>query len=399
MEFGIEVITSPDQRTIREEMERIGVSPEGIDIMAPKAQFFIVKISGISGAAASILKQEMLAKGGEAAVSREAARLGETPGEVLLMGHTVHYRRLLEKLKQQPFGLAKLEPLLQEALARYTSTPQPSMIKGHDFIWDSRTYVMGIINVTPDSFSGEGVAHGEPGAWVTAARQRAEMFLHEGADLLDIGGESTRPGAKPVALEEEMARVLPVVENLAQTSVLPISVDTQKAKVAAAALAAGADIINDIWGLQKDPDMPKVVADYGATVIVMHNKENCEYRDLMGEILAFLEKSLEIADRHGIPRTKVWVDPGIGFGKTTEQNLEVLRRLDELKVLGCPILLGTSRKSVIGNTLNLPVEERLEGTAATVSLGIAKGTDVVRVHDVKAMVRTARMTDAIVRRS
>ena len=186
---------------------------------------------------------------------------------------------------------------------------------------------------------------------------------------------------------------------MAQTSVLPISVDTQKAKVAAAALAAGADIINDIWGLQKDPDMPKVVADYGATVIVMHNKENCEYRDLMGEILAFLEKSLEIADRHGIPRTKVWVDPGIGFGKTTEQNLEVLRRLDELKVLGCPILLGTSRKSVIGNTLNLPVEERLEGTAATVSLGIAKGTDVVRVHDVKAMVRTARMTDAIVRRS
>lgn len=399
MEYGIEVISSPNPQAIRKEMEDIGVSPDGIDIMAPKAQYFVVKISGLSGAASSILKQEMLAKGGEAAVSWEAARLGQTPGEVLLMGHALHYEQLIGKLARQPFGLAKLGPCLKTALARYTSRPKPSVIKNREFAWGSRTFVMGIINITPDSFSGEGIALGRPSGWVKSAMRQAEQFLEDGADLLDVGGESTRPGGQAVDEAEELKRVIPVLRELSQSSTLPISVDTQKAKVAAKALEAGADIINDIWGLQGDPDMAKVAADYQAPVIVMHNRSNCEYRDLMGELIAFLEKSLEIAEHYGIAREKVWMDPGIGFGKTREQNLEVLRRLDELKVLGCPIMLGTSRKSIIGMTLNLPVEERLEGTAATVALGVAKGADVVRVHDVRAMVRTSRMADAIIRQS
>ena len=215
---------------------------------------------------------------------------------------------------------------------------------------------------------------------------------------LPIWGESTRPQATPVSAAEEKSRVLPVVEALAKHSPLPISVDTYKASVAQAALEAGADMINDVWGLQFDPEMAAVVARFQAPVIVMHNKTTPGYQDLMGEIAGFLRKSIALAEAAGLPREKVIVDPGIGFGKTREENLQVIARLGELKSLGRPILLGTSRKSVIGLTLDLPVTERVEGTAATVAVGISKGADIIRVHDVKEMVRVARMTDALVRR-
>jgi dihydropteroate synthase len=398
MPYKIEYITPSKAGLIAEEMERIGVTPEGIKIMLPKAEHRIFKVSGLSGAAASILKQEMLSKGGEVAVSRNAARFGDEMGEVLLIGTVAQMKKLLLKLPHQPFGLPELTRPLQEALDHIASMPPADIIKDRNFDWGKRTYLMGIINVTPDSFSGDGVYCHSQSEWIDTVTRQAGQFLADGADILDVGGESTRPGATQVPAVEEIRRVVPIIEELSKTSPLPLSVDTQKAVVAQAALKAGADIVNDIWGLQGDPDMVRVVADYGARVVVMHNKINRQYQDLMGEIIDFLAESIDIGLRHGIPLEKIWVDPGIGFGKTVDQNLQVLARLNELKALGCPVLLGTSRKSVIGLTLNQPVEERLEGTAATVTLGVAYGVDVVRVHDVRSMKRIAQMTDTIVRK-
>jgi dihydropteroate synthase len=273
------------------------------------------------------------------------------------------------------------------------AAPPPLQIGRRRFVWGERTYLMGIINVTPDSFSGDGLA-GDLAAMVAQAKR----FAAEGADILDIGGESTRPGHAPVSLEAELARVLPAVEAVRGAVDLPISVDTQKAAVARAALAAGADCLNDIWGLRGDPAMAGVAAEFGMPVIAMHNQHGTEYREIMADIAAGLRESLAVAARAGIALERVILDPGIGFGKTWEQNLVVLNRLGELRALGRPLLLGTSRKSFIGRILGTPEQDRLEGTAASVALGIDRGADLVRVHDVGAMARVARVADAIVRR-
>jgi dihydropteroate synthase len=256
----------------------------------------------------------------------------------------------------------------------------------------SKTYIMGILNVTPDSFS-DGGKHQDAAEAVDWARQ----MIEEGADIIDIGGESTRPGFIPLDAETEIQRVIPVVERLVADLKAPISIDTTKAAVAQKALEAGAHIINDIWGLQKDPQLASVSAAFDAGVILMHNSESGVYQDLMTDIITFLRTSLGIATGAGIKREHIALDPGIGFGKDLAQNLETMRRLRELQVLGLPILLGTSRKSMVGKVLNLSVQDRVEGTAATVALGIAYGADFVRVHDVRAMKRVAVMTDAIVR--
>lgn len=256
-----------------------------------------------------------------------------------------------------------------------------------------RTLVMGILNVTPDSFS-DGGRYLDVDAAVAHARE----MIADGADLLDIGGESTRPQHTPVGVDEELHRVLPVLERLAPGCPVPISIDTTKATVARRALAAGATIINDQWGLQRDPQMAGVAAEYNAPVIVMQNQSGTHYTELMADIIAFLRRSISIAESAGVSAERVIVDPGIGFGKTPVQNLETLRRLGELRVLERPILIGTSRKSTIGKVLGgLPPDQRAEGTAATVALGIAAGADIVRVHDVREMARVARMADAIVR--
>jgi dihydropteroate synthase len=272
---------------------------------------------------------------------------------------------------------------------------------------------MGILNLTPDSFSGDGLqAAGDP---VEAALQQATSFLQAGAHMLDVGGESTRPGSQPVEAQQEMDRVLPVIEALSSEVDIPISIDTYKAQVAEAALESGAALINDVWGLQADPGMAPLAAETGVPVILMHNRSTpknaevlerlggrytgVEYADLIGDIKRELMESVEIAHRAGINDENILLDPGIGFGKTVGQNLELLDRCGEIRELGYPLLLGPSRKSFIGYTLDLPTDERIEGTAATVAVGIARGADIVRVHDVAAMVRIARMTDAIVRRS
>lgn len=257
-----------------------------------------------------------------------------------------------------------------------------------------RTLVMGILNITPDSFS-DGGRLLDPAIAVTAARQ----MMADGADILDIGGESTRPGAPLVSADEELRRVIPVIERIrAEFPLVPISIDTYKAAVARAAIEAGATIINDVWGLQQDPDLARVAAAHRVPVVVMHRQETTAYTNLIDDILASLQQSMETALQAGLPAELVILDPGWGaFGKTTAQSLELLRHLDAFQALGRPVLIGTSRKSPIGQVLNLPVEERLEGTAATVALAIAKGADIVRVHDVKEMVRVARLTDAVVR--
>nr|WP_205664624.1 dihydropteroate synthase [Ammonifex thiophilus] len=251
---------------------------------------------------------------------------------------------------------------------------------------------MGILNVTPDSFSDGGKYN-----TVEAARARALEMVEEGADIIDLGGESTRPGHTPVEAEEELRRVIPVLEAILPEVPVPISIDTSKAVVAEEALRRGAHLINDQRALA-DPNMAAVVARYEAPVVLMHNPSTPQYRDFMGDIIDHLAERVEYAEASGIPREHIILDPGIGFGKTPEQNLEVVRRLDELKSLGLPVLVGPSRKSFIGYVLDLPVEERLEGTAAAVAVSIVKGADIVRVHDVKQMVRVARMVDALVRR-
>jgi len=281
------------------------------------------------------------------------------------------------------------------------------------FNWGSRTFIMGILNVTPDSFSGDGLLTHD--AVVEAAVQQAARFLDEGADLLDVGGESTRPGAEPVSIEEEMERVVPVIEGIIKAFPgVCLSIDTYKASVARAALDAGAQWVNDVWGLKADPEMASLVADTGAPVILMHNRTKpgsaalearlggryvgIEYENLIKDIRRELMESVSIALENNVRASQIILDPGIGFGKTVAQNFEVIDRLKEIKSLGYPILVGPSRKSFLGYTLDLPPSERVEGTAAAVALSIARGADIVRVHDVGVMTRVARIADAIVRR-
>jgi dihydropteroate synthase len=295
--------------------------------------------------------------------------------------------------------------------------------------WGERTYVMGILNLTPDSFSGDGLLPSPPAPLAQASLPifyengergergvaQARRVLAAGADFLDIGGESTRPGSLPVDADEELRRVLPTIRSIvAEFPDALISIDTYKASVADEALKAGAHIVNDVWGLRADPELAAVAARHEAAVVLMHNRSKpasievrerlgnayaaAEYQDLIEDIKRELLESVAIARSAGIPDEHILLDPGIGFGKTVEQNLELINRLDEIRALGFPVLLGPSRKSFIGYTLDLPPDQRVEGTAAAVAVGITRGADIVRVHDVEYMLRVARMADALVRR-
>jgi dihydropteroate synthase len=302
----------------------------------------------------------------------------------------------------------------------------PLIIGNRSLTWGERTYVMGILNLTPDSFSGDGLL---PSASLPplpplhpemekdterGALEQARRFLVAGVDILDVGGESTRPGSKTVDAKEELRRVLPTIRAIAaEYPDALISIDTYKAAVAEEALKAGAYIVNDVWGLRADPGLAQVVARHKAPVVLMHNRSKpanvevrerlgkaylgTEYQNLLQDVKRELLELVAIAHSAGIPDERIILDPGIGFGKTVEQNLELINRLDEIRALGFPVLLGPSRKSFIGYTLNVPPDQRLEGTAATVAIGIARGADIVRVHDVEPMLRVAHMTDAIVR--
>jgi dihydropteroate synthase len=300
--------------------------------------------------------------------------------------------------------------------------PDKLTIKDHTFAWGERTYVMGILNVTPDSFSGDGLLEGGgsrsfhvgQGDSLSRSLEQARRFVEAGVDILDVGGESTRPGSQPISPQEEIERVVPVIGAIAHTFDVLISIDTYKAEVAEAALEAGAHMVNDVWGLRADPDLAPLVARKGVPIILMHNRSSwvhaqikerlggryvgVPYENLIEDIRRELLESVDLAHAAGIPDECIILDPGIGFGKTVEQNLELLDRVDEICDLGYPVLIGPSRKSFIGYTLDLPPDQRLEGTTAAVVVGIVRGADIVRVHDVEFVSRVVRMADAIVRR-
>ncbi len=267
-------------------------------------------------------------------------------------------------------------------------------IGNREFKEHGKTYIMGILNVTPDSFS-------DGGKWNDKDRAlfRVEEMLKEGMDILDIGGESTRPGYTQLSAEEEIARIVPVMESVKSRFDVPISLDTYKSAVAKAGIHAGADLINDIWGLKFDEEMATVIAKSGLPCCLMHNRQEAVYQNFMADVEKELSQSLQLAQQAGIASDKIILDPGVGFGKTYEQNLEIISKLEELHMFGCPLLLGASRKSVIGLTLDLPVEDRLEGTLATTVIGVMKGCSFVRVHDIRANVRAVKMAEAILGKS
>ena len=405
--FNARVYTSQDVNDLRSEMELIGSEYAGIRKMTRKAVHFVVKVEGVRNPAVLILKEEMLAKGGDCAIHKEAITARVDRSSCLLMGTEKQFRQMFVDLRDQPFDLKVLAEEIQRAIERYQSpaplTPSddklPDRLRPFYSALRERTLVMGILNITPDSFSDGGI-HNET---ATAVEHGIKM-VEDSADVIDIGGESSRPGAAAVSVEEELSRVIPVIRELTARTDALISIDTYKPTVARAALDAGASIINDITGLA-DEEMRKLAAERCMPTIIMHMQgtpqtmqTNPVYEDLISDILAFLRKRIGAAVEAGLPEEFIIIDPGIGFGKTAEHNLEIIRNLADFKSLGLPILLGTSRKAFIGKALGgLPVTERVEGTAVTLAIGIANGASIIRVHDVKKMAQVARMADAIQR--
>jgi dihydropteroate synthase len=401
-------IVGSDDATLSAELERVGAQLPGQQIMWRKSSFIPIRLEGLTCVGANVLKQEMLARGGDCAVHRDCLTLERDETSALLIGTRAQYDDLREKLREQAFGLPEVASQLDDLLANLDAPLEPLHLGAHTLSIAERTLVMGILNVTPDSFSGDSL-----GDDVDAAVEQARRMKAEGADILDIGGQSTRPGSDPVPVDEELRRVLPVVERLVSSDGvgLPISVDTSRAEVAEAALKAGAHIINDITGLRDEPEIARVVARHNAALVLMHiqgtprdMQQHPHYDDLLGEVTAYLRSAVDKAILAGIPRNRIWVDPGIGFGKTLDHNLELLRRLAELRSLGCAILVGTSRKSFIGRILARdrggqlpPSGERVTGTGATLAISIANGARIVRVHDVAHAVEVARIADAIMR--
>lgn len=259
-------------------------------------------------------------------------------------------------------------------------------------LWGSKTYVMGIINATPDSFSGDGLAYEKENALT-----QAMLFQSSGADIIDVGGESTRPGSIPIEAKEEILRTIPIIESLYEHLSIPISIDTYKAEVAREAIQAGASIINDIWGLKHDLELANLASEYNLPLILMHNQRGTYYSDIIGEIKERLKESVDLAIKSGVHHKNIILDPGIGFGKTAQQNLTIIRHLGQIKNIGYPLLIGTSRKAMVGTLSNLSERQRLTDTAATVALGISNGADIVRVHDVKEMKQVVQISDAIIR--
>ncbi|MFA5411227.1 MAG: dihydropteroate synthase [Candidatus Omnitrophota bacterium] len=385
-------------------MREIKVDPYGIKIMAPKAIKYAVRINSLSNIAANILKQEMLSLGADVAVSRNALTGKTRSTDCLLMANLSQLNRLNEKLNKQPFGLGKLAAALSSAIGNYQKNDFSLDLGGYKLKLGRRACVMGIVNLTPDSFSGDGLysrAHSLRFMAVADIVRHVEKMVEDGADIIDVGGESSRPGAKPVSVKEELSRTVPVIKLLAKKIKVPISIDTRKPEVARSALDNGALMVNDISGL-RNPKMARLVAKYRAAAVIMHMKgsprtmqNNPVYKSLIDEIIAYLEKALNRAVSFGVDREKIILDPGIGFGKTAEHNLEILKQLKALKALGRPILVGPSRKSFIGKILNAAAQERGSGTLSASLLAIKNGAKIVRVHEVRQVKQALKVLDAI----
>lgn len=388
------LIHATTQERIVAEMNKIGSDSGAIKRMATKAETLCIHVENVSLKAAHILKQEMLALGGDCAVHMKVSMLDIAESSVLMVATGSQMRDVLRSLHGQPFGLKRLGAEIEELLSQQDRQRRRTELvcKDHRLPLGQRTLVMGILNMTPDSFSDGGQFNN-----VERAMAHAKEMIEAGADIIDVGGESTRPGHVPVGVEEELERVIPIVTALANTYQVPISIDTCKAEVADRAITAGAHIINDVWGARHDTRMAEVAAGHDVPIILMHNRDNRNYKDFFSDVVADLRESMQLAFHAGVKKENIILDPGIGFAKSHEQNLETMRRLDDIVALGYPVLLGTSRKSMIGQVLDLPPQERVEGTAATVALGITKGCQIVRIHDVKEMKRVCVMMDAMLK--
>jgi len=379
--------------------KQIGVDPYGIDAMASKTININILIEDQPCKIANIIKQEMLSVGGDAAVARGSVSCSVSASDILIMGTLKQILALVKKIEKQPFGLNLIAGNILEILKTINKNEYILKTYQREINLGKKTLIMGILNVTPDSFSDGGLFYSQQ-----KAVERGLQMADEGADIIDIGGESSRPGAKSLEASIESKRVLPVIESLVKQVKIPLSIDTTKAKVAKLAIVGGAEIVNDISALHGDKEMIKTIKDSGAAVILMHmrgkprnmQKGNLVYNNLMGEITDYLKKSSEKAIKAGIEKDRMVVDPGIGFGKTPEDNYKIIRNLYQLKELGMPVMIGTSRKSFIGRITGGEPEQRLEGTAATVTAAIMNGCHIVRVHDVAAMKKVAAVTDAIV---
>lgn len=378
------------------ELAAIKVDPFSIRNMAPKMVHRLLLVEGVSGRGGDLLKQEMLALGGDAAISGNAHET-DHDGAVVLMGTEKQLRRLCGRLSEHPFGIPSLAAEVKRVLDLEATPPASWDIGKRSLDLSRRPCIMGILNVTPDSFS-----DGNRFMDLETAVERALEMEEEGADIIDVGGESTRPFAPPVDEAEELRRVIPVIERISGRLKIPVSIDTYKAAVAEKALAAGAEIVNDISGLSFDERMGEVVAAAGAGLVLQHTRArptvmqtDTEYGSLISEIFAALRQAIAKGESAAIARERMVVDPGIGFGKSVAANLEILRRLAEFKSLGCPVLVGTSRKSFIGNILGRETGSRLFGTAATVAVALVNGASIFRVHDVKEMRDVADMAMAL----
>ncbi len=381
-------------------MRALGMHPWGVGILRQKADVLALRISELPAPAGNILKQQMLSLGGDVALASGAVACKDPTTDAVLLGTRRQVRALLGRLRGQPYGLPAVGEEIRCLLLHLRRARHAVLRLGDRTLrLGTRTHLVGVLNVTPDSFS-DGGRYVDP----DAGAARALGMVAEGADIIEVGGESSRPGSDPVALEDELARVLPVLERLVPRCSVPVAVDTTKAEVARRAIQAGSVMVNDISALRFDEEMVRVVADSGAAVVLMHMKgtprtmqTHPTYQDCLAEVYDFLCERVDAAMRAGVPADRIVVDPGIGFGKTARDNLVILNRLGEFLGIGKALLVGPSRKSFIGAVLGVPVDQRLEGTAAAVSLSIARGAHLVRVHDVNEMARVARMTDAMVR--
>ncbi len=377
--------------------KKIGVDPYGIDAMLPKTMHVNILLEKLPCKTANIIKQEMLSVGGDAAVNRGSIACSIEASDALIMGTIKQVTAFSKKIEKQPFGLNLIARNIGDLINNISQQSYILKTSRREIPLGRKTQIMGILNVTPDSFSDGGLFY-DPQKAIDHGLQMVE----QGADIIDIGGESTRPGASPVSAEEELKRVIPVISAIARQANIPISIDTSKAQVAAEAIAAGAEIVNDI-SAGKDERMMPTVRDGRAAFVLMHmrgqpqnmQKGDLTYDDLMGEITAFLEKSIENATRAGIEKEYLIVDPGVGFGKTLADNFRIINNLAELKVLGLPIMIGTSRKAFLGKITGGEPQERIEGTAATNVVSIMNGCHIVRVHDVASMKKIAAVTDEI----
>ena len=400
----IRILEVSNQKDLDKIMREIQVDPYGIRIMAPKGIMYLARVSPVTAIAANILKQEMLSLGGDVAIARGALTGRVKKTDCLLMGNLSQLGRLCLKLNRQPFGLALLGQELSATLENYQKDNFVLDAGRYTLRLKRRAHLMGIVNMTPDSFSGDGLyqsaARGARPA-VEGVIAHVEQMVRDGADIIDIGGESSRPGARPVKAREEINRTAPLIRELAKRIKVPISIDTCKPQVAEAALDSGASMVNDITGL-RNGRMLKAAARHRAAVVIMHMKgsprtmqKNPVYGSLMNEILGFLAQGVLRASQAGIKRNSIIVDPGIGFGKTKEHNLKILKHLQELRSLGQPLLVGLSRKSFIGKVLNVEAQGRLAGTISACVLSVKNGAHIVRVHDVLAVKQALQVLDAV----